>query len=404
MNHSGSHRQHARGVLRMVLLLAMALAACSGPRRKRQTNLRDVQAHPQEFAEEPRRSFLDDFIDDEDRALDISDFLARDLGFLPIVIPITEPAVGYGLAGGLLFFHHKGKPKPGVPPTASAVIAGATENGTWFGGAVHQHTWKDGDIRYLGGVGYMSVNLGDFGSGTGDDTKLTPGLNFEGAFFLQDIRHRIGRSNWFLGMDYMFMNIDTSVDLGFPDLDPIRTATRSSGIGALVHYDTRDNTLTPGKGIDGLLGVRVYDDAIGSKNDYVRARGRFRTWIPFGERVVLGLRLDGDLASADTPLFDVPFVRLRGVPAFSYIGDKVITAEIEPRFKITERWGAVIFAGVGQTAGRISDLSGNDTVWAVGTGFRYMIARKMGFQAGIDVAYSDEEVAFYFTIGNAWLP
>ena len=400
MNHRSLIPTHAR----VVFLLAISLSACSGPQKKeQQADPSDVWAIPPELEAEEKHSFWEDFIDDDDRAFDVSDFLARDLGFLPIVIPITEPAIGFGFAAGLVFFHDKGKMKPGVPPTATAVIGAATDNGTWLGGVVHQHTWKGGDIRYIGGAGYADVNLGDFGSGT-DDGNLIPGLNFEGAFLLQDLRHRIGRSNWFFGLDYQFLNIDTTLDPGFPALEPFRTSARSSGIGALFHYDTRNNHFTPGKGIDALLGVRAYAEAIGSSNDYVRARGRFRTWLPLGDSAVIGLRLDGDAASEDTPLFDLPFVRLRGVPAFSYVGDAAITAEIEPRFQITDRWGVVVFAGVGQTVGTIGDLSGNDTVWSVGTGFRYMLARKMGLQAGIDVAYSDEDVVFYFTVGNAWMP
>jgi hypothetical protein len=39
----------------------------------------------------------------EDGWLDVSGFLDEKYGFLPVVIPITEPAVGYGAAGGLAF-------------------------------------------------------------------------------------------------------------------------------------------------------------------------------------------------------------------------------------------------------------------------------------------------------------
>src|SRR5258705_5610412 len=35
--------------------------------------------------------------------LDVSGFLDEKFGFLPVVIPITEPAVGYGAAGALAF-------------------------------------------------------------------------------------------------------------------------------------------------------------------------------------------------------------------------------------------------------------------------------------------------------------
>ena len=39
----------------------------------------------------------------EDGWLDFSGFLDQAYGFVPIASPITEPAVGYGLAGGLVF-------------------------------------------------------------------------------------------------------------------------------------------------------------------------------------------------------------------------------------------------------------------------------------------------------------
>ena len=42
------------------------------------------------------------------------------------------------------------------------------------------------------------------------------------------------------------------------------------------------------------------------------------------------------------------------------------------------------------------------TVAAGGVGFRYRLARKMGMQAGVDVARGPEDTAFYLTIGNAW--
>jgi hypothetical protein len=39
----------------------------------------------------------------EDGWLDLSGFLDEKYGFIPLVIPITEPAVGYGAAGALAF-------------------------------------------------------------------------------------------------------------------------------------------------------------------------------------------------------------------------------------------------------------------------------------------------------------
>src|SRR5262245_22674948 len=109
----------------------------------------------------------DMFHDPVDGAFDVSAFLTSRQGFLPIVIPITEPAVGYGAAVGVMFLHDKPISRPGPPgepdrlvmPTTTALFGGATENGTWAGGVAHLQTWDQGRIRYMGAVGYGSINL-----------------------------------------------------------------------------------------------------------------------------------------------------------------------------------------------------------------------------------------------------
>jgi len=45
------------------------------------------------------------FHDPQDGAFDVGQFLSTRAGFLPLLMPITEPAAGYGLMGGLVFFH-----------------------------------------------------------------------------------------------------------------------------------------------------------------------------------------------------------------------------------------------------------------------------------------------------------
>ena len=53
-----------------------------------------------------------------------------------------------------------------------------------------------------------------------------------------------------------------------------------------------------------------------------------------------------------------------------------------------------------------SDLFGgdsdNDLQHTVGGGVRYLIARRLGLQAGIDVAKGPEDTVFYLTVGSAW--
>jgi hypothetical protein len=51
------------------------------------------------------------FTDPADGRFDVSDFLDTAYGFVPLLIPITEPAVGYGALGAAVFID-------GEPPAA----------------------------------------------------------------------------------------------------------------------------------------------------------------------------------------------------------------------------------------------------------------------------------------------
>ena len=52
------------------------------------------------FSQEKHKVFKDTL----DNAFDVSNYLYNLHGLLPVVMPITEPAVGYGAAGALVYF------------------------------------------------------------------------------------------------------------------------------------------------------------------------------------------------------------------------------------------------------------------------------------------------------------
>lgn len=82
-------------------------------------------------------SWTDLFVDEQDGAFDVSNWLATPAGFFPMVVPLTEPALGVGLAGGAVFFHRSKDEKFATesPPSMSFAAGGGTSNGTWFVGA-----------------------------------------------------------------------------------------------------------------------------------------------------------------------------------------------------------------------------------------------------------------------------
>ena len=106
------------------------------------------------------QGFKDQFIDTLDHKVDLSQWLSEIYGFVPLVTLVTEPAIGYGAGVGLIFFHKRKEnlTRP-APPSISMVGGLYTESKSWGAMLLHQGIWKEDRIRYLGVLGYISLNM-----------------------------------------------------------------------------------------------------------------------------------------------------------------------------------------------------------------------------------------------------
>jgi hypothetical protein len=360
-------------------------------------------------------SFKETFTDPTDGAFDMSRFIKSRTGFVPILAPVTEPAVGYGIAGGLVFFHKKeGEPPPNpapagegrmTAPSLTAVGGFATENGNWgvFGG--HRGVWKEDRIRYLGGLGYADLQLTFYGTRP-QTTNLSRDLEIRTVPFIQDLGVRIPGSDFFAGLRYAFVSSDITFKPGrnIPGITD-REWTGNSKIGGLIpylEYDSRDNIFTPNRGIHARASLGFFDEIFGGDYDYRELKAKAIGYWPVLPNVVAGLRVDGQFVTGDAPFYALPFVQLRGIPAMRYQGTDVLALETEERWMVTPRWGLVGFAGIGKAADGFEALPDAETVWNAGGGFRYLTAREFGLQMGLDVARGPEQWAIYVVFGNSW--
>ncbi len=113
------------------------------------------------------------------------------------MVPITEPAVGYGAAGGLIFVDKtKENAQPGFGrPNITAVGGLGTENGTWGVFAGDSRYWLDDRVQTLAGAIYASVNLDFYGIGSEAVVRDHPlRYNLEPAGGLLQAKYRLGDS------------------------------------------------------------------------------------------------------------------------------------------------------------------------------------------------------------------
>lgn len=365
-------------------------------------------------AQNLKEKFQATFIDSLDNKLDVSSFLTQVYGFVPLVSPITEPAVGLGAAGGLVFVHRTREDvlvKPGVPSSLSVVGGLATANGSWGIGAFHQGIWKDDRIRFRGGLGYFSMNLTLYPSLAADTISIDPtvaarGLDFKikGVALGPDIAFRIKNSPVFFGAQYTFFKNKVSFERPglIPGVEPWEMDSQVSGLGPFLLFDNLDNPFTPNRGMRSQVTYRYFDPFLGSSRAFHLLDAFWTGYYDLHQKVILGLRLDGRFSFEGTPFYMRPYISLRGIPVMRYQGQHVLVAETEGRWNVSQRWGLVGFGGVGATTFTIRDRTSRKSAYNAGLGVRYLVARLFGLYMGLDVARGPEDWAFYLQFGSAW--
>jgi hypothetical protein len=77
--------------------------------------------------------------------------------------------------------------------------------------------------------------------------------------------------------------------------------------------------------------------------------------------------------------------------------------EAEVDWNFYGRWSVLGFTGLGNAFENFADLNKGKSVTTVGSGFRYLLARKLRMNMGMDFALSNEDFAFYIVFGTAWM-
>jgi len=292
-----------------------------------------------------------------------------------------------------------------TPPDVFGAAFAATQNGTEFAGVGGMFTFFDDRLRYRGGVGRADVNLDFYGlggdTGTGD-RKVA--YNLDGWVSSQQLLWRLPRSDNFLAARWVYLDLASEFDpqRAQPVLPPRSTERRSSGAGLSFEHDSRDNIFTPARGWQGSIDSLFFRPGIGGDTSFESYRAHAFAYFPFGDKFVLGTRADARAVNGDVPFYQLPYIDLRGIPAVRYQDNRVGVAEAELRWNVTPRWALVGFAGAGRAWGSQSGFGDAPSEGALGAGFRYLVARRLGLYAGVDVARGPEKTAFYIQVGSAW--
>lgn len=355
-------------------------------------------------AQESRKPFAV-FRDSLDKAIDISDFLLNKKGFLIVPTIITEPAVGYGALGAAIYFHSSYSAKKG-PPSMTGVLGGGTQNGTWLAGAFHVGYWNHDRIRYMGALVRTSANLGYYGSGyieSLDDKSVN--LNLDAWVVLQQIKFRVAETNFFIGGRYLLLDTDNTFEIPveIPEFEGTEFSSTLSEATAVLNFDSRNNIFTPTKGFFVELSGTYSDTWMGSDDLYGRLAVKLIGYFPANDKLFIGVRHESTYSLGNIPFYARPIVILRGAPLMKYQNNNTTVMEAEVNWNVYKRWNLLGFTGIGNAFSDFESFEKGKSISSVGTGFRYLLARKFGLQMGMDFAKSTDDFAFYIVFGTSWL-
>jgi hypothetical protein len=344
----------------------------------------------------------------EDGWFDISGFMDKAYGFAPLAIPITEPAVGYGAAGGLVFVDKpRGEAQAGFGRPNITLVGGlATENGTWGVMAGDSRNWLNERMQTLVGLVYASVNLDFYGIGEDAVLKDHPlSYTLEPLGGMVQGEYRLGDSRVWVGIGYAWATTKVMFDApaetpGLPDFE---SDSRVGGLRPSITYDSRENIFTPTRGTYCEVAAGVFSQALGGDGEFQRVSLTAIQFVPLHPKLTFGARGGATFSFGDVPFYMRPFVVLRGVPIMRYQGGQTAEVETELRWQFWKRFSLVGFAGYGAAWNDFERFDETLTVVAGGTGFRYELARRYGLHMGADVAFSPDVTAVYVQFGSAWL-
>lgn len=388
-----------QAMLAMLIIVAPAHSQEPSPEPAAKTPP-PMQELDQQGGGKPRSWFRRMFFDEEDGKLDLSNNLSKG-GFIPMPVIITEPAVdgGFGIVAQFVTMPQDN------PQLATRRILGVFKTGNDSHGYGYFQTGHafDGRVKYKFGAGRGKINLAAHPrfapSGVNYTNTYDYGIVGSAFWRLPDDRFSVGPL-----LDFRQLTSKINVQ-GLPE-DFAKDFGRKLNTGALglgLHFDSRDNPISPTEGVNAFLDGKFNTGTFGSDRNYEVYDLDVYAFHKPKPKWHLGFKTEIDAIRGNFPSFFAPSIDLRGVEAIRYQGSTVQSSEIELVRRLNERWAILAFAGAGAAysgKSRIFDNSG--VIFAGGAGVRYRIARKQGIDMGIDVAAGPGGGVIYLQFGHAW--
>lgn len=344
-----------------------------------------------------------------DSGLGSASWRPHDFNFLALPIPISDPAIGDGLALGAGALYKAGGSERPWTTGAGGLY---TDSGSWAA-LLFQKAYIGKDryrVLAAGGLGEFNVDFYGIGPDAGARGDSIPISQSAGFAVVQGLMRVAPHT--YAGLQYRLIDMTTTLNPdtppSFPDMEipPLERDSRSSALGISGEYDSRDNEYQPTRGLYGSVLWLQATEALGSDHDYSRAEFKVNGYTRTDDRTVWAWRASTCWAGDAAPFYDIcnfgSQSDLRGYIQGQYRDHSMFAIQTEYRRKLGRRLGVVLFAGVGAVAPEFGAIGQQELLPAAGVGLRYEASRTYGVNFGVDYAVGVDSSAFYFRVGEAF--
>jgi hypothetical protein len=325
-----------------------------------------------------------------------------------LALPILLFGPETGLTGGatMLYSFYT---SPVGPASSLPIAALYSQKGQYFLSSVPQIHLRGGAIRIVSEMG--AGHWPDRFFGIGSDAMIDGREDFTGVYGYVRLPVQVRLGDYFIGPTYWGSTYSISEREVGGRLESGRVSGSSggnaSGLGLQAAWDGRDNVYEPTRGTFVELTALRHGRPFGGDFDYWQAMVDVRRFesLAWWRGVVIGLQGYGWAVDGATPFYLLPKLGgsrlLRGYYQGRYRDTAAVIAQSEVRVRLTDRWYATVYGGLGSVADGIANVARTSMRLAAGVGIRYRLNPE-GMKLRLDVARGRDSTAFYFTFGEAF--
>lgn len=182
--------------------------------------------------------------------------------------------------------------------------------------------------------------------------------------------------------------------------------SKTSGLGLLFLYDTRDNVINPTRGTYFDASNFVNAKLLGSNYEFNNFTVDTRRYLPLGRHQVLAFQGLLNFNSGEIPFRQLAAmggdIMMRGIYKGRYRDNNLLALQAEYRFQVWRFIGMTLFASGAEVTHEISNFNYSNVKYSYGFAFRLMLIEHERINVGMDFGFSKNTTAVYIGLGEAF--